>query len=149
MSERPFKESCLAAQQRRVDHIEAVLRCFSLIYGLRRFAYRSQAKTQWLSQMRRTGFSAAPKLHSDYKFSLPFTPFNVILVLPFQPIDATHCANFSAGLRYCKVLRGLSLSCRATAFSFAWLWADKSVPFGKYCRNNRLVFSLVPRCQGL
>src|SRR6266404_3050359 len=25
----------------------------------------------------------------------------------------------------------------------------KSVPRGKYCRNSRLVFSFVPRCQGL
>src|SRR5215472_19192292 len=26
---------------------------------------------------------------------------------------------------------------------------DRSVPRGKYCRRSRLVFSLVPRCQGL
>src|SRR5271163_4599405 len=26
---------------------------------------------------------------------------------------------------------------------------DRSVPRGKYCRSSRLVFSFVPRCQGL
>src|ERR1039458_451617 len=26
---------------------------------------------------------------------------------------------------------------------------DRSVPFGKYCLSSRLVFSFVPRCQGL
>src|SRR3954462_14998444 len=26
---------------------------------------------------------------------------------------------------------------------------ERSVPFGKYCRRRPLVFSLVPRCQGL
>lgn len=38
----------------------------------------------------------------------------------FQPIAATHSANFSAGVWYCKVLRGRSLSWRAMALSFAW-----------------------------
>ena len=37
-----------------------------------------------------------------------------------QPVDATHSANFSAGVWYCKVLRGRSLSCLAIALSFAW-----------------------------
>jgi hypothetical protein len=67
----------------------------------------------------------------------------------FQLIDATHSANFSAGVWYCKVFLGRSLSCLATALSFAWLCVDKSVPFGKYCRNRRLVFSFVPRCHAL
>ena len=35
------------------------------------------------------------------------------------------------------------------AFSSRWVYPDKSVPFGKYCRSRPLVFSLVPRCQGL
>ena len=26
---------------------------------------------------------------------------------------------------------------------------ERSVPFGKYCRNKPLVFSFVPRCHGL
>ncbi len=45
-------------------------------------------------------------------------------------------------------LSGRSLSWRATALSLAWLKPDISVPFGKYLRSNRLVFSLLPRCQG-
>src|SRR5680860_546024 len=36
----------------------------------------------------------------------------------------------------------------ATAFSLAWLCTERSVPFGKYWRRRRLVFSFVPRCQG-
>jgi len=32
--------------------------------------------------------------------------------------------------------------------SFAWECTDKSVPFGKYCLSNRLVFSFEPRCHG-
>jgi hypothetical protein len=64
-------------------------------------------------------------------------------------IDATQRANFSAGVWYCKVFLGLSLSCRATALSFAWLWIDKLFPFGKYWRSKGFVFSFVPRCLGL
>ena len=65
-----------------------------------------------------------------------------------QLIDATHALKRSAGVSYPSVIRGRSLSCLATALSFAWLCIDKSVPFGKYCRSRRLVFSFVPRCQG-
>lgn len=37
----------------------------------------------------------------------------------------------------------------ATALISSALHRDRSVPFGKYCRSRPLVFSLVPRCQGL
>jgi len=39
--------------------------------------------------------------------------------LPPQPVDATHALNLSAGVSKPNVLRGRSLSCRATAFSLA------------------------------
>ena len=35
------------------------------------------------------------------------------------------------------------------AFSSRCVYPDKSVPFGTYWRSNPLVFSLVPRGQGL
>ena len=41
-----------------------------------------------------------------------------------QPIDATHSAHFSAGVWYCKVFLGRSLSCLAIALSFVCEWAD-------------------------
>ena len=59
-----------------------------------------------------------------------------------QLIAATHSANFSAGVWYCKVLRGRSLSWRAMALNFAWEWLERSVPLGRYWRSNRLVFRL-------
>lgn len=36
-----------------------------------------------------------------------------------QPVAATHALNRSAGVSYPSVFRGLSLSCLATALSFA------------------------------
>jgi hypothetical protein len=41
------------------------------------------------------------------------------------------------------------LSWAATWSSSASLCTDKSLPFGKYWRSRPLVFSLLPRCQGL
>jgi hypothetical protein len=70
------------------------------------------------------------------------------LVRRFQRVEATHRLKCSAGVSYPSVLRGRLLSCLATALSFAWLCIDRSVPFGKYCRKSRLVFSFVPRCHG-
>lgn len=68
--------------------------------------------------------------------------------LRFQRVAATQASNFSAGVWYCKVFLGRSLSWRATALSLAWLKPDISRPFGKYWRRSRLVFSLLPRCHG-
>ena len=66
-----------------------------------------------------------------------------------QPVDATHWLNRSAGVSKFNVFLGRSLSRLAIAFSLACDTSDKSIPFGKYCLNNPLVFSLEPRCQGL
>ena len=62
-----------------------------------------------------------------------------------QTVDATHALNLSAGVLMSNVFRGRSLSSRATLFRCASAWRDRSVPFGKYCRSKRLVFSLDPR----
>ncbi|MGY4368939.1 putative transposase [Bradyrhizobium sp. LB1.3] len=48
-----------------------------------------------------------------------------------------------------SVFRGRALRAAATADISSALWMLRSVPFGKYCRSNPLVFSLVPRCHGL
>src|SRR5664280_1589526 len=45
-------------------------------------------------------------------------------------------------------VHGFRLSSSATLSRSAWKCNDRSVPFGKYCRSNPLVFSLVPRCHG-
>src|SRR5258708_12441584 len=69
--------------------------------------------------------------------------------LPAQPVDATQALNFSAGVSNPRVLRGRSLSWRATLFRWACEYTDKSAPFGKYCLNRPFVFSFEPRCHGL
>ncbi len=69
--------------------------------------------------------------------------------LRFQPVDATHWLNRSAGVSKFNVSLGLSLSRLATAFSRFWWTFERSIPFGKYCRSRPLVFSLELRCQGL
>src|SRR5712672_3861848 len=69
--------------------------------------------------------------------------------LPAQPVDATQALNFSAGVSNPRVLRGRSLSWRATLLRWAYEYTDKSAPFGKYCLSRPLVFSLEPRCHGL
>ena len=74
---------------------------------------------------------------------------NVLFWVRFQSVAATHWLNLSAGVSYSRVFRGRSLRDLATAFNLAWLWTDRSVPFGKYWRSNLLVFSLLPLCHGL
>lgn len=66
-----------------------------------------------------------------------------------QWIVATQALNLSAGVSYSNVFLGRSFNCLATLFSLLCVCTDKSVPFGKYCRNNLFVFSLLPRCHGL
>ncbi|GAC1679665.1 MAG: hypothetical protein NVS9B2_30670 [Steroidobacteraceae bacterium] len=64
----------------------------------------------------------------------------------------THDSNSSsasAGVFQPSVFLGRALRVAATADMSSALWMLRSVPFGKYCRSNPLVFSLVPRCQGL
>src|SRR6266852_8814189 len=55
----------------------------------------------------------------------------------------------SAGVFHPRAFRGLELRVIATAARSSVLCALRSVPFGKYWRSKPLVFSLVPRCQGL
>ena len=57
--------------------------------------------------------------------------------------------NTEAGERNARVFRGRSFSRRAILFRSAWENPSSGVPFGKYCLRRRLVFSFVPRCQGL
>src|ERR1019366_3068952 len=80
---------------------------------------------------------------------IPTAPAFVRYWVPAQPVDATQALNLSAGVSNCKVLRGRSLSCRATFFRWVCEYTDKSVPLGKYCLSRPLVFSLDPRCHGL
>jgi MFS family permease len=61
--------------------------------------------------------------------------------LPAQAVDATQALNRSAGVSKPKVLRGRSLSWRATWLRRSCVYTDKSVPFGKYCRSRPLVLS--------
>src|SRR3974377_230598 len=75
----------------------------------------------------------------------PYVAFDV----PVQPVDATQALNLSAGVSNPRVLRGRSLSWRATLFRWACEYTDRSAPFGKYCLSRPLVFSLEPRCHGL
>src|SRR6266851_7699790 len=78
-----------------------------------------------------------------------FFNVHVRFALPAQPVDATQALNFSAGVSNPRVLRGRSLSWRATLLRWACEYTDKSAPFGKYCLSRPLVFSLEPRCHGL
>src|SRR3954467_6895005 len=55
----------------------------------------------------------------------------------------------SAGVLHPSVLRGRPFSVAATAARASALCMLRSVPLGKYCRRSPLVFSFVPRCQGL
>src|SRR4051812_11555804 len=55
----------------------------------------------------------------------------------------------SAGVLQPRVFRGLLLRAIATAARSSALCTLRSVPFGKYWRSSPLVFSFVPRCQGL
>jgi hypothetical protein len=55
----------------------------------------------------------------------------------------------SAGVLNPRVFRGLALRVPATAASVSALFEFRSLRVGKYWRSYPLVFSLVPRCQGL
>ena len=63
--------------------------------------------------------------------------------------NTNDCSSASAGVFQASVFRGLALSAAATAAISSALWMLRSVPLGKYWRIRPLVFSLVPRCQGL
>src|SRR4051812_42048805 len=55
----------------------------------------------------------------------------------------------SAGGRQLRVLRGRPLSSTATAGGGSGGGTDRAVAFGKDWGSSPLVFSLLPRCQGL
>src|SRR5215210_5356158 len=64
-------------------------------------------------------------------------------------VDRRNPSSASAGVFQPRVLRGLLLRAIATAARSSALCTLRSVPFGKYWRSSPLVFSFVPRCQGL
>ena len=74
-----------------------------------------------------------------------------------QPVEATsacwgerRCSSrASAGVRQPMTLRGRELMVAATASMSSLLHRERSVPLGKYWRRSPLVFSFMPRCQGL
>lgn len=68
--------------------------------------------------------------------------------VPLQPVDTTHALKRSTGVSNSNVSRGRSFNSRATLFNVACECTDKSIPFGKYRLNTRLVFSLETRCHG-
>src|SRR4051794_35387613 len=84
----------------------------------------------------------APKHHQRFRAR------DVRSRLWIQSVDATIWLNISAGVLKSKVFRGRSLRLLATVLSCACEYPDISTPFGRYCRNRPLVFSLVPRCHG-
>src|SRR3954451_7205112 len=63
--------------------------------------------------------------------------------------DLSSSSKASAGVLHPSVLRGRPFSVAATAARASALCMLRSVPLGKYCRSSPLVFSFVPRCQGL
>src|SRR5712691_2298007 len=92
---------------------------------------------------------STPQLRHETVALRDFDPSYDRYGLPAQPVDATQALNFSAGVSNPRVLRGRSLSWRATLLRWACEYTDKSAPFGKYCLSRPLVFSLEPRCHGL
>src|SRR5437899_4910198 len=97
----------------------------------------------------KSGIGLCPIWVKSARASQGAAAVHVRFALPAQPVDATQALNFSAGVSNPRVLRGRSLSWRATLLRWACEYTDKSAPFGKYCLSRPLVFSLEPRCHGL
>ncbi|MDQ1460446.1 MAG: hypothetical protein QOE94_3856, partial [Mycobacterium sp.] len=57
-------------------------------------------------------------------------------------------SNASAGVIQPSTRRGRWLSLAATALRWSWVNPPRSAFLCRYWRSSRLVFSLVPRCQG-
>ncbi len=88
---------------------------------------------------------------SDFRLGFPAVNHETLsgsFGVRFQPVNATHWLNRSAGVSKFNVLLGRSFKGLATAFSLACVTSDRSIPFGKYCLNRPLVFSLEPLYQG-
>src|SRR6202050_2165052 len=66
-----------------------------------------------------------------------------------QALGATQARSLSAGVLNPRVFLGRWFRRSATLFNCDCVNPDTSLPLGKYCRSNPLVFSLLPRCQGL
>src|SRR5882762_2918628 len=66
-----------------------------------------------------------------------------------QSLGATQARNLSAGVLIPKVFLGRWFRRSATLSNCDCVKPDRSALLGKYWRSNPLVFSLVPRCQGL
>src|SRR5450631_1942006 len=66
-----------------------------------------------------------------------------------QALGATQARSLSAGVLNPNVFLGRWFRRRATLFNCDCVTSDRSAPLGKYWRSNPLVFSLLPRCQGL
>src|SRR6185312_3558704 len=113
-----------------------------------------QQKT--LVGLRESFLAAAPGLKAHLEAEPSARPVPLPGHTRVQAVVATAvCANLSssskasAGVLHPSVLRGLLLRAIATAARSSALCTLRSVPFGKYCRSSPLVFSFVPRCQGL
>src|SRR4029450_5107666 len=63
--------------------------------------------------------------------------------------DCRSSSKASAGVFQPRVLRGLLLSVAGTASISAAFQRERAVPLGEYLRSRPVVFSFVPRCQGL
>src|SRR5215207_2409340 len=79
----------------------------------------------------------------------PATRVQGVVATPPRWIESSCSFRASAGVFQPRVLRGRLLRAAATAARSPALWLLRSVPLGKYWRSSPLVFSLVPRCQGL
>src|SRR5262245_57667464 len=66
-----------------------------------------------------------------------------------QGVIATALANACDGVIQPRVCRGRVLSERAILSSSRCVHCERSVDLGRYWRSSPLVFSLLPRCQGL
>src|SRR3954470_12086323 len=74
------------------------------------------------------------------------------LQITTRPVPALNRPVQTLASRLCSdpgVLRGRPFSAAATASRSSRVCLLRSVPLGKYCRRSPLVFSFVPRCQGL
>src|SRR5712671_1985676 len=108
-------------------------------------SFSATARWRWLRFLGKQSRVGWPWRTNELGAHSPMSAFGV----PAQPVDATQALNFSAGVSNPRVLRGRSLSWRATLLRWACEYTDKSAPFGKYCLSRPLVFSLEPRCHGL
>ncbi len=68
-------------------------------------------------------------------------------LIPASVCETLICLNFSFGVRYPSLLRGLLFRLFSIHLIRLLVTSLKSVPFGIYCLIRPLVFSLAPRSQ--